>query len=155
MYAEFELVKKLSSYFVDLEQSKTPFGEIPWFLGCHATPMITFFFVSPCYLQNALPCQWSSSDLPKCYGFERAFFTRRYFLPYTSYCCFQGFPGSRQLNLKASRASCWSPKHSPGPTICLNHNNPQKRYSGRFYLRVMASQQMKKLSLAGFELFSQ
>ena len=28
LYADFELVKKLSSYFVDFEQSKTPFAEI-------------------------------------------------------------------------------------------------------------------------------
>ena len=55
-------------------------------------------------------------------------------LPATS-CCFQGFPGSWQLNLKVSWASCWSSKHSPSPTICLNHSNPQKRYTGRFYLR--------------------
>ena len=49
--------------------------------------------------------------------------------------CFQGFPGSWQFNFKVSRASCWSSKHSLGPTICLNHSNPQKRYTGRFYLR--------------------
>ena len=32
----------------------------------------------------------------------------------------------RQFNPKVSRALCWSSKHSPGPTICLNHSNPQK-----------------------------
>ena len=74
----------------------------------------------------------------KCYGFERPFFTLRPFLPYNPSCWFQGFPGNHQLNLKVSRASCWSSKHSPSPTICLNHNSPQKKYSGRFYLWFMA-----------------
>ena len=43
---------------------------------------------------------------------------------------FSGFPGRDQFNLKVCRASCWSSKHSPGPTICLNHSNPQKFYTG-------------------------
>ena len=29
-----------------------------------------------------------------CYGFERALFTRKYFLPYNPSCWFQGFPGA-------------------------------------------------------------
>ena len=60
---------------------------------------------------------------------------------------------SRQFNLKVSRTSCWSSKHSPGPTIHLNHNNPQNRYGGRFYLRFTAGRLMKNLPLMGFELF--
>ena len=90
----------------------------------------------------------------ECYGFERALFTRRRFLPYTPSCFFQSFSGSWQFNLKVSRASCWSSKHSPGPTICLNHSNPQKFYTGRFYLGVMAGRLMKNLLLTGFKLFS-
>ena len=82
----------------------------------------------------------------ECYGFEREFFTLRRFLPSTPSCWFQGFPGSRQFNIKVSRASCWSSRHSPGPTIRLNHNNPQKRYGGRFYLRVTAGRLRNKES---------
>ena len=91
----------------------------------------------------------------ECYGFEISFFTLRRFLPYTSSCWFQGFPGSWQFNLRVSRALCWSSKHSPGPIICLNHKNPQKRYGGRFYLRVTDGWLMKNLPLTGFKLFSQ
>ena len=90
----------------------------------------------------------------ECYGFERAFFTLRHFLFYTFSCFFQGFPGSRQFNLKVSMASCWSSTHNPGPTICLNNSNPQKFYMGRFYLSVMAGRLMKNLLLTEFELFS-
>ena len=69
-------------------------------------------------------------------------------------CCFQGFPGSRQFNLKVNRASCWSSKHNPSPTIYLN---PQKIYKGRFYLSPRAGQSQiinlyKQLVLRNFSL---
>ena len=48
---------------------------------------------------------------------------------------FKASLGAGSSTSKVSRASCWSSKHSPSPTICLNHRNPQKRYTGRFYLR--------------------
>ena len=35
-----------------------------------------------------------------CYGFERAFFTLRHFLPYTLSCLFQGLPGAGSLSLR-------------------------------------------------------
>ena len=38
---------------------------------------------------------------------------------------YQGFPGSRQLFLESWRASYWSLKHRPGPSVCLIHSNPQ------------------------------
>ena len=41
---------------------------------------------------------------------------------------FSRLPWGRQFNVKVGRASCWSSKHSPIPTICLNHSNPQKVY---------------------------
>ena len=41
---------------------------------------------------------------------------------------------------QVSRASCWSSRHNPGPTICSNHSNPQKFYTSRFYLRARAGQ---------------
>ena len=98
-----------------------------------------------CDLRDTRPCHWSPATshptcYRECYGFERAFFTLRHFLPCTPSCCFQGFPGSRQFILKVSRASCWSSKHSPSPTICLNHGNPQMIYTGRFHLRARAGQ---------------
>ena len=40
-------------------------------------------------------------------------------------CFYQGFPGSRQLFLESCRASYWSSKHRPGPSVCLIHSNPQ------------------------------
>ena len=40
-------------------------------------------------------------------------------------CFYQDFSGSRQLFLEICRASCWSSKHRPGPSVCLIHSNPQ------------------------------
>ena len=87
----------------------------------------------------------------KCWEFERAFFILRGFLPCTPSCCFQGFPGSGQFNLKVSRVSCWSSKHCPGPAICLNHSDQQKFYTGRFYLRARAGQ-LRNINL--YEMFA-
>ena len=64
----------------------------------------------------------------ECYGLERAFFT----LGCVLHCppsCFWRLPWGRQFNLKVTRTSCWSLKHSPGPTICLCHNKLQKIYT--------------------------
>ena len=40
-------------------------------------------------------------------------------------CFYQDFSGSRQLFLEICRASYWSSKHRPGPSVCLIHSNPQ------------------------------
>ena len=84
-------------------------------------PLVTLFF----------------GDLPRVLQIERTFFTHRGFFTLHSFLLFSRLLWGRQFNLKVSRASCWSLKHSPGPAICLNHNNSQNRYSGRFYLRVI------------------
>ena len=68
-----------------------------------------------------------------------AFFTHRYFfyltlLPqifYSSWVC-QGLPESRQFFLEVCRASCWSSKHKPGPSLCLIHSNPETSFSEEF-----------------------
>ena len=76
----------------------------------------------------------------ECYGFERAYFYSQAFFTLHSFLLVLRPPRGKQFNLKISRASCWSSlKHSPSPAICWNHNNPQKGYSGRFYLKVMAA----------------
>ena len=40
-------------------------------------------------------------------------------------CFYQGLPGSQQFFLEVCRASYWSSKHRPGPSVCLIHSNPQ------------------------------
>ena len=100
-------------------------------------------------LRDVMPRHWSSSGLPQVTDLRESFSLSGVFyltLPFLLVL------RSRQFNLKVSRTSCWSSKHSPGPTIHLNHNNPQNRYGGRFYLRFTAGRLMKNLPLMGFEL---
>ena len=62
--------------------------------------------------------------------YSQAFFTLHSFLLLSRH------PWGWPFTLKGSRASCWLSKHSPGLSIVWNERNPQKRYSGRFYLCV-------------------
>ena len=110
-------------------------------------PLATYPLLRSTCVTYRTPCHSSGYQLRptqpcyrECYGFERVFLTLGRFLPCTPSCCFQGFPGSRQFNLKVRRAPCWPSKHSPSPTICLNYRSPQKIYTGRFNLRVRADQ---------------
>ena len=83
-----------------------------WLRGRHATPLVTTYF-SPTLLPWELRI-W-----------ESAFYSRMFFyLGLLS--AFLRLPWDRQFDLKVSRASCWSSKHTTGPAICLNHSNPQK-----------------------------
>ena len=56
--------------------------------------------------------------------YPQAFFTLCSFTNILT-CVYQGFPGSRQFFLEVCRASYWSSKHRPGPSVCLIHSNPQ------------------------------
>ena len=113
-----------------------PRNSVTYGTPCHVIGHYAFWchhvtYKTPCYTSGHLVIYCEG------YRFERAFFTLRCFLPYTLSCCFQGFAGIRQFSLIVRRTSRWSSKHSPGPTICLNYNNPQKRSSGRLYFRAM------------------
>ena len=75
-------------------------------------------------------------------------------------CFYQGFPGSRQLFLEICRASYWSSKHRPGPSVCLIHSNPQSSYSERFSFKfyhilswIACGESLIYLLLTRFELF--
>ena len=60
--------------------------------------------------------------------YSQAFFTLHSFLLVLR------LPWRQQFNLKVSRASCWSSKHSPSQAIASNDSNAQKKYGSRFYL---------------------
>ena len=74
--AIFTPSKNLPAIFTGSKQSKTPFGRnsVTYGTPYHARGHFVFL-LSPCYLQETT-----------CYGFERAFFTLRRFLPYTPSC---------------------------------------------------------------------
>ena len=56
-----------------------------------------------------------------------AFFTLHSFTNILT-CVYQGFPGSWQLFFEVCRASYWSSKHRPNPSVCFIHSNPQSLY---------------------------
>ena len=118
--------RKLPAIFADSKQSKTPFGETPWLTGRYATHWSLCFLLSPCYLQETMPCQWSSSNLPRVLRIWESVFYSQEFFTLHSFLLVSRTPWGWQFNLKVSKASCWSLKHSSDPTISLNHNNPQK-----------------------------
>ena len=67
--------------------------------------------------------------------YPQAFFTLRSFTDiFDSTCVYQGLPGSQKFFLEVCRASHWSSKHRPGPSVCLIQSNPQSSYSERFIL---------------------
>ena len=66
--------------------------------------------------------------------YPQAFFALRSFPTFLAQPTFQGLPGIGQFFLEVCRASCWSTKHKPGPSVCLIRNNPQKENKGRFQI---------------------
>ena len=92
--------------------------------------------------------------------YPQAFFTLRSFTDILT-CVYQGFPGSQQFFLEVCRASYWSSKHRPGPSVCLIHSNPQSSYSERFSFKfyhilswIACGESLIYLLLTRFELFS-
>ena len=143
----FSCIIRFLSLSTHLYQIKAPFRRNSVLLTRHhATPVVTLFFsrthVTYVTSHYTVIIRYSTSVTygkscrasghlviyRECYGFQRTFFTLRRFFTLHSFTpsCFSRLPWGRQFNLKVRRVSCRSSKHSPGPTICLNHKNPQK-----------------------------
>ena len=59
---------------------KTLLGETLRLTGCHAMRLVTSMpLVSPCYLQDAMPCQWPSSELQVLQMWESVFYSQVFF----------------------------------------------------------------------------
>ena len=105
-----KFLKKFVSAFVFLTKlKKTAFGETPWLTGHHAAPLVIFaFLLSPCYLQDTMPCQWSSSEfLPRVlWIWENVFYSQTFFTLHSFLLVFR-LPWERQFNLNISRVSWW------------------------------------------------
>ena len=70
-------------------------------IGHYAMPLVTLFFSVTSVTYGTL-CHTSGHLViyRDFYGFERAVFTLRHFLPSTSACCFQVFPGAESSTSK-------------------------------------------------------
>ena len=115
----------------------------------------TFIFWPFRYLLAA-----STTALNGHFFYPQAFFTLRSFTDILT-CVYQDFPGSRQFFLEACRASYWSSKHRPEPSVCLIHSNPQfhiqNDFSFKFYYIlgwIVCDESLIYLLLTRFKLFS-
>ena len=120
-----------------------PSGTAPVLLTEHyAMPLITWWSTA------------SATDLRERFLPSGAFY-------FALFPAFSRFPWGRQFNLKVSRASCWSSKHSPDPTNCLDHTIHKRFICGRFYSRARTGQS-RNINLYGelvlqnisFEIFA-
>ena len=92
--------KKFISTFVSLTKFKNSFRRNSVTYG---TPCDTIGHLSPCYLQDTMPSQWSSSDiLPRVLRIgESVLYSQAFFLLVLRPTW------DRQFNLNISRTSCW------------------------------------------------
>ena len=115
---------------------------LPWTIARFLHPFYTFSPAHRRVIRDTFIFKHSVIFLPRALRFwvgvfyPQAFFTLRSFTDiFDSTCVYQGFPGSRQFFLEVCRASYWSSKHRPGPSVCLIHSNPQSSYSEEFIFK--------------------
>ena len=63
--------------------------------------------------------------------YPQTFFTLGTFIDILA-CLYQDLPESQLFFLEVCKASYWSSKHRPGPSVCLIHSNPQSSCSEQF-----------------------
>ena len=76
--------KRLASYFCRPQTVKNSFrrNSVTYGTPCHAIRHFVFL-LSPCFLQNAMPCHWLSSDLPHVLQiWESSFYSQAFFSLY-------------------------------------------------------------------------
>ena len=94
--------------------------------------------------------------------YPQAFFTLRSFPTFLEQPAFIKVSlGAGSYFLESCRASYWSSKHRPGPSVCLIHSNPQSSYSERFSFKfyhilswIACGESLIYLLLTRFKLFS-
>ena len=160
----FVVVFHLSFLFIHiffLTSSLTLSCTIAWFLY----PFYTFSPAHRRVICNTFIFNNSVIFLPQALRFwegvfyPQVFFTLRSFTDILT-CVYQGLPGSQQFFLEVCRASYWSSKHRPGPSVCLIHSNPQSSYSEQFSFKfyhilswIACGESLIYLPLTRFKLF--
>ena len=92
------------------------------------TSILTFWTLL-CYSFTA-----SATVLSELFLSTGVFYLRLLLDIFGTICFYHGLSESQHFFVEVCRASCWSSKHRPSPSVCLSHNNPQIEYGGRFYL---------------------
>ena len=149
-------MKNLAAILLYLNSQKTSLGETPWLTGHHGMPEVSLFIflLSPCYLQDMMPCHWSSSDFYReCYGFERALLLSGAFY-LTPFLLVSRPSWDRQFNLNISRDSCWYFRNIGPARLFVWITTIQERVYSATFIQALWSVDCVNNLLTGFELFS-
>ena len=138
---------------------------LPWTIAWFLHPFYTFSPAHRREIRDNFIFNYSVIFLPRALRpwvgifYSQAFFTLCSFTNILT-CVYQGFPGSRQFFLEVWRASYWSSKYRPSPSVCLIHSNHQSSYSERFSFKlyhilswIACGESLIYLLLTHFELF--
>ena len=128
-HLHFVAVLHLSFFFIHIFFSTSSLT-LPWTIARFLDPFCTFSPAHHRVIRDTFILNHFVIFLPWALLFwvgifyPQTFFTLCPSWHFGTTCFYQGFPGIRQLFLKICRASYWSSKHRPGPSVCLIHNNP-------------------------------
>ena len=118
----------LSMFFIHIYFSTSSLT-LPWTIARFLDPFYTFGPSHRRVIRNTFIFNHSVIFLTRALRFwVGVFYPQAFFILRSFTCVYQGFPGSRQFFLEIYRASYWSSKHRPSPSVCLIHSNPQNIY---------------------------
>ena len=111
-----------------------------YFFFAHDEIKLTYLLTYlPCYLQDTMPCQRSSSNfLPRLLRIWESVFYSQAFFTLHSFVLVLKRTWDRQFNLNISRASCWYFRNiAPVRLFVWITTIHDKIYRGNFYLSVL------------------
>ena len=123
----FVVVLHLSMFFIHICFSTSSLT-LPWTIAGFLHPFYTFSPAHCRVIRDTFIFNHSVIFLPRALRFwvgifySQTFFTWRFITDILT-CVYQALPGSRQFFLKVCKASCWSSKHRPSPSVCLIHSS--------------------------------
>ena len=133
----FAVVLRLSFFFIHIFFSMSSLT-LPWTIARFLHPFNSFSpahrrAIPDIFIFNHSAIFWPRG-LRHCVDFfyPQAFFTLRFLHRHLKPAFIKVSLGARQFFLKVCRASYWLSKHTPGPSVCLIHSNPQSSCSERF-----------------------
>ena len=133
LYLNFVAALHLLMFFTHICFSTLSFT-LPWTIAECLHPFYTFSPTHRRVIRDTFIFNHSVIFLPRAQRFWEGIFYQQVFFTLSSFtdiltCVNQDLPGSQQFFLEVCRASYWSSKHKPGPSVCLMHCNPQSSYS--------------------------
>ena len=111
-------------------------NSVTYGIPCHAIDHFVFL-LSPFYLHDTMPCQWSTSDLPRVLRiWESVFYSQAFFTLHHFLLVLRPLWG-RQFNLNISGASFWYFRNiAPARLFVWITTIHNKIYRCNFYLSV-------------------